>query len=136
MISGTSKIWSKYGPVDLPMITKMLQRMQENMESSLKILFSYLRMWTFEIFRIFQKAHPFCWTICLNIKLSSKAPDNYSASIWYNNISICLWEKRKFLISMISGFLYPSPSPKTDYLLSLEAPRHLKKIKKKSKHIF
>ena len=29
MISGTSKIWSKSGPVDLLTITKMLQRIQE-----------------------------------------------------------------------------------------------------------
>ena len=29
MISGTSKIWSKSGPVDLPTITKMLQAIQE-----------------------------------------------------------------------------------------------------------
>ena len=30
MISGTSKIWSKSGPVDLLIITKMLQKIQEN----------------------------------------------------------------------------------------------------------
>ena len=29
MILGTSKIWSKYGPVDLLILTKMLQRIQE-----------------------------------------------------------------------------------------------------------
>ena len=29
MILGTSKIWSKYGPVDLLTITKMLQNIQE-----------------------------------------------------------------------------------------------------------
>ena len=32
MISGTSKNWSKSGPVDLLTVTKMLQILQENME--------------------------------------------------------------------------------------------------------
>ena len=36
--------------------------------------------------------------------ISSKAPGNYSASIWFNNFSIRLWENLKLLISMISGF--------------------------------
>ena len=43
MISGTSKIWTKSGPVDLVIITKMLQNIQENMESSWKhIIFTNL----------------------------------------------------------------------------------------------
>ena len=56
----------------------------------------------------------YVWIICL------KAPGNYSASTWYHKISICLWEKLNLLISMISGFLNASPSPKT---------KHLKQIK-------
>ena len=36
MILGTSNIWSKFGPVALLTITKILQRIQENMESSWK----------------------------------------------------------------------------------------------------
>ena len=43
MISGTSKIWSKSWPVTLLTITKILQKIQENMGSSLKtIVVSYL----------------------------------------------------------------------------------------------
>ena len=34
MNSGTSKIWLKSGPGDLLIITKMLHKIQENMESS------------------------------------------------------------------------------------------------------
>ena len=36
MILGTSKIWSKSGPVDLLIITNMLQKIQENMGNSWK----------------------------------------------------------------------------------------------------
>ena len=36
-----------------------------------------------------------------------KASYNYSASFWANNFSICLYEKPKPLIFMISGFLGP-----------------------------
>ena len=40
MISGTSKNWSKSGPVDLLTITKMAQRIQETLwEHPAKILF-------------------------------------------------------------------------------------------------
>ena len=59
-----------------------------------------------------------------------KAPGNYSASICYNLFSICLWEKLKTLISMISGFWDVSLSPQTNYVLFLETPGHLTKIKK------
>ena len=55
-----------------------------------------------------------------------KAPGNYSASIWINKILICFLENPKLPISMISGFLNPSPSAKTIYCLSLETPGHLK----------
>ena len=34
MISGTSKIWSKIGPVDLIDITELLKKLQENMGTS------------------------------------------------------------------------------------------------------
>ena len=36
-----------------------------------------------------------------------KAPGNYSASVWTYNFSICLCERSKPNISMISGFLRP-----------------------------
>ena len=36
MILGTSKMLSKYGPVDLPIITEILQKIQESMGTSLK----------------------------------------------------------------------------------------------------
>ena len=43
MISGTSKIWSKSGPVDLLIITEMLQEIQENYGGILKsIIFTYM----------------------------------------------------------------------------------------------
>ena len=53
---------------------------------------------------------------CIYI-ISLKAPGHYSASIWYHEISICLWEKPKLLTSRISGFLNPPPSPKTNYFM-------------------
>ena len=43
MILGTSKIWSKSGPVDLLTITKLAQKIQENMEPYWKhIIFANL----------------------------------------------------------------------------------------------
>ena len=50
-------------------------------------------------------------------KIRLKAPGNYSASVWYNNCSICLWENAKTLISMISGFWDVSLGNKTNYFL-------------------
>ena len=47
--------------------------------------------------------------------ISSKALGNYSASVWYNIFSICLWEELKLLISMISGILNGPFLPKTNY---------------------
>ena len=44
-----------------------------------------------------------------------KAPGNYSGPFWTYNFAICLWEKQKLLMSMISVFLDVSLSPKTDY---------------------
>ena len=44
-----------------------------------------------------------------------KAPGNYSASIWSYSFSICLWERLKTFISMISGFSDVSPSPGINY---------------------
>ena len=43
MILGTSKVWSKSGPVDLPIITKLPQQIQEQYGIILKhIIVSYL----------------------------------------------------------------------------------------------
>ena len=55
----------------------------------------------------------FLWKACLNDRFRSSG--KYSASIWCNEISICSWERPKLLISMISGFLNPSPSPNPTY---------------------
>ena len=44
MISGTSKIWSKSGPVDLLIITKMLKTIQEIMESSWENISFFVNM--------------------------------------------------------------------------------------------
>ena len=55
-----------------------------------------------------------------------KAPGNYSATY---NLSLCLWESPQLLISMISGFLDVSPSPKNQHDLSLETPGHPTKLK-------
>ena len=44
-----------------------------------------------------------------------KAPGNYYGRVWSYNFSICLWESLKPQISMISGFMDVSPSPKTNY---------------------
>ena len=60
----------------------------------------------------------------------SKAPQNYSVSIWYFNFSICLWERQHPLISMISGFLNVSLAPNNQLCLSLEIPGDLKESKK------
>ena len=46
----------------------------------------------------------------------TKAPSNYSGSFWSYNFSICLWENTQTLISMISGLLDVSLSPKTNYV--------------------
>ena len=67
-------------------------------------------------------------------KICLKVPGNYSASIWIDNFSICVRENKKTCISMILGFLNPSPSPKTNYL-SLETPGYLKEIKKIPKQV-
>ena len=45
-------------------------------------------------------------------KICLKAPSYYSASFWIHNFSICLWERPKPLMFMISGFSDVSPSPK------------------------
>ena len=59
-----------------------------------------------------------------------KAAGNYSATIWYFKISICLWEKVKLLTSMILGFLNPPPGPKTKYFIlgDTRTPKTIKKI--------
>ena len=44
-----------------------------------------------------------------------KTPGNLFAAIWYNIFSICLWEKPKLVISMISGFWHVSRPPKTNH---------------------
>ena len=61
---GTSNLFTKSGLFHRVFITKMLQRIQENMESSLNILFSYLRIWKFANFRKFLKALS---TFCLSL---------------------------------------------------------------------
>ena len=50
--------------------------------------------------------------ICLE-KIGLKALGNYSASYWSYNFSICLWERPKLPMSMISGFFDVSLSPNT-----------------------
>ena len=65
MISGTSKIWSKPGPVDLPIITKMSQNIQEQLWNPLgKIWFSSI--WDAFFFGNFRNmyvlgTHDFCY---------------------------------------------------------------------------
>ena len=61
MISGTSVIWSKYGPAYLPIITKILQRIQE--KYSLIFLKYYFHIWESDnfIFRKLWKACPTCF---------------------------------------------------------------------------
>ena len=48
-------------------------------------------------------------------KIRLKALGSYSASIWSYNLSICFWENPKTFISIMSGLLNVSPSPKTNY---------------------
>ena len=57
-------------------------------------------------------AHFYCQFIEI---IGLKGRGNYSASIGYNNFSICLWESPKLFISMIAGFLDVSRSTKTNY---------------------
>ena len=52
MDSGTSKILSKYVPVALPITTKLLQKIQRNMGTSLGNMdLGYLRIWKSQNFR-------------------------------------------------------------------------------------
>ena len=44
-----------------------------------------------------------------------EAPGNYSGPFWFNSFSICLWEKLKTLISMLSGFSDVSMNHQTIY---------------------
>ena len=67
--------------------------------------------------------------------IKQKAPENYSAALWYNIFLSCLWEYPKLLISMISGFLDVSRPPTNELFLSLETPGHLTHIQKKSWNI-
>ena len=59
-----------------------------------------------------------------------KAPGNYSALIWNNKISICLWERAKLIICMVSGVFEPATKPQNQLFLSLETPGHLKQSRK------
>ena len=56
-----------------------------------------------------------CFSKILIIGL--KAPENYSASIWFNIFSVCLWRNPQTLISMILGFWDPPPSPNANYVI-------------------
>ena len=63
-----------------------------------------------------------------------KAPGNYSASIWSNIFSICLWESPKLFISMISAFLDVSRPPKTNYFYLWRHQDTQRKSKKSLEH--
>ena len=73
-------------------------------------------------------AETISWKICVNNRF--KSSENYSASISIDKIPNLSLENPKLIMSMISGFLNLSPSPKTNYL-SLGTPIHLREIKKK-----
>ena len=67
MLWGTSKIWSKSGPADLPIITNMFQRIQENCGIILK---TYVHIWEYGniIFSKSMKGMPtFFWFVVENI---------------------------------------------------------------------
>ena len=55
--------------------------------------------------------------------LGLRAPGNHSASIWFTNFSICLWENLKTLISMISVWTCPD-TPKIILPLAGDGPPH------------
>ena len=60
-----------------------------------------------------------CWPILYGMfmeKICLKAPGSYSGPFGTYNSSICLWENLKTLISMISGLLDVSLSPKTNII--------------------
>ena len=63
------------------------------------------------------------------------APRDYSSSFWTSHFSICLWERPKTLIFMISGFSNLSWPPKP-IILSLETPGYIKQSKEKSQIMF
>ena len=44
-----------------------------------------------------------------------KAPGSYSVPLWSYNFSLCLWERRKTIIFMISGLSDVSLAPQTNY---------------------
>ena len=90
MISGTSKIWSTSGPIDLLTITKTLQLIKE------KYGFSLGRYDCCQ-----------CVTLLKIFETCIKAPRNYSASFWSNRMSVLLYEGLKPPNSMIWGFLDP-----------------------------
>lgn len=75
----------------------------------------------------------FSWSICENSIL--KSAGNYSAPIWNCNFSICLWDNPKTLISMMSGLLNMSPSPKANITYLLRHQDTLK-IQEKPSAIF
>ena len=64
-----------------------------------------------------------------------KAPENYSSPFWAYKFSICSWERAKLLISMISGHLDMSPSPKTN-IIYLWRPQDTFKNPRKSKFLW
>ena len=67
---------------------------------------------------ILENARP-CWGHFYNKimeKICLKAPWYYSAPIWTYYFPICLWERPKLLISMISGLWDGSLSPKTNII--------------------
>ena len=48
-------------------------------------------------------------------RIGLKAPQYHSGPFWSYNFSICLWERPKLLMAMISGCWDVSPSPETNY---------------------
>ena len=65
-----------------------------------------------------------------------KAPGNYSASIWINNFSICLWENPQTPHLPDFGIFEPVTKPPNQLFVSLETPGYLKEIKKSPWNIF
>ena len=64
-----------------------------------------------------------------------KSSMTYSGPFWSYNVSICLWEKTKLLISMIPGFLNVSLRPKTN-IIYLWRPHDIFTNPRKSRFIF
>ena len=68
MIWGTSEILSKSGPADLPIITKRLQKIQENMGASLQniVISDNLKILKFSIFERYRHHVFICFRLFLN----------------------------------------------------------------------